>query len=87
MIQTHDPAYTEMLEQTAEARHRLAIPETEAQAALRHEAAKGSLKEALQIRGAQEINQARTILGENEENIKSEAVQHVRAHEAQYGAV
>ena len=87
MIQTHDPAYTEMLEQTAEARHRLAIPETEAQAALRHEAATGSLKEALQIRGAQEINQARTILGENEENIKSEAVQHVRAHEAQYGAV
>ena len=82
-IQTHDPAYTEMLEQTAEARHRMAIAEAEAQANHRHEALTGSLKEALQIREAQEINQARMFLRENEENIKSEAVQHVRAHEAQ----
>lgn len=39
LVQTHDPAYTEMLEQTAAAHHQLAIAETEAQAALRHEAA------------------------------------------------
>ncbi|CAL1163424.1 unnamed protein product, partial [Cladocopium goreaui] len=83
LIQIHDPAYTEMLEQTAEARHRMAIAEAEAQANHRHEALTGSLKEALQIREAQEINQARMFLRENEENIKSEAVQHVRAHEAQ----
>ena len=38
LIQTHDPAYTEMLEQTAEARHRMAIAEAEAQANHRHEA-------------------------------------------------
>ena len=83
LIQTHDPAYTEMLEQTAEARHRMAIAEAEAQANHRHEVMTGSLKEALQIREAQEINQARMFLRENEENIKCEAVQHVRAHEAQ----
>ena len=83
LIQTHDPAYTEMLEQTAEARHRMAIAEAEAQANHRHEALTGSLSEALHIREAQEINQARMFLRENEENIKSEAVQHVRAHEAQ----
>ena len=83
LIQTHDPAYTEMLEQTAEARHRMAIAEAEAQANHRHEVLTGSLKEALQMREAQEINQARMFLRENEENIKSEAVQHVRAHEAQ----
>ena len=83
LIQTHDPAYTEMLEQTAELRHRMAIAEAEAQANHRHEALTGSLKEALQIREAQEINQARMFLRENEENIKSEAVQHVRTHKAQ----
>ena len=83
LIQTHDPVYTELLEQTAEARHRMAIAEAEAQANHRHEALTGSLKEALQMREAQEINQARMFLRENEENIKSEAVQHVRAHEAQ----
>ena len=83
LIQTHEPAYTEMLEQTAEARHRMAIAEAEAQANHRHEVLTGSLKEALQMREAQEINQARMFLRENEENIKSEAVQHVRAHEAQ----
>ena len=32
------PAYAEMIEQTAEARHRFAIAETEAQANQRHEA-------------------------------------------------
>ena len=72
-----------MLEQTAEARHRMAIAEAEAQANHRHEALTGSLKEALQMREAQEIYQARMFLRENEENIKSEAVQRVRAHEAQ----
>ena len=50
LIQTHDPAYySEMIEQTAEARHRLAIAETEAQANQRHEAIAGSLKEALKV--------------------------------------
>ena len=45
LIQTHEPAYTEMLEQTAEARHRMAIAEAEAQANHRHEVLTGSLKE------------------------------------------
>ena len=83
LIQTHDPAYAEMIEQTAEARHRLAIAETEAQANQRHEAIAESLKEALKVHEAQEVTHARVALREKEENIKSEAVQHLRAHEAQ----
>ena len=83
IIQTHDPAYAEVTEQTAKARHRLAIAETEAQANVRHEAIADSLKEALKIHEAQECSHARGALREREENIKSEAVQHVRAHEVQ----
>ena len=45
LIQTHDPACAEMIEQTAEARHRLASAETEAQANFRHKAIADSLKE------------------------------------------
>eukprot|EP00435_Cladocopium_sp_Y103_P058024 s217_g20.t1 len=67
----------------SDARHRVAMAETEAQANHRHEAVTDSLKEALKIREAQEVFQARMALKENEENIKSEAAQHVLAHEAQ----
>eukprot|EP00435_Cladocopium_sp_Y103_P004459 s2071_g1.t1 len=81
LVQTHDPSYTEMLEQTAEARHRLTLAETEAQANQRHEAVTDGLKEALKIREAQEVFQARMALKENEENIKSEAAQHVEAYQ------
>ena len=64
MIQTHDPAYAEMIEQTAEARHRLAIAETEAQANQRHEAIAESLKEALKVHKAQEVTHAKVALRE-----------------------
>ena len=77
LIQTHDPAYAEMIEQTAEARHRLAIAETEAQANFRHEAIADSLKEALKIHEAQEFSHARDALREREENILQ-----VRGHSA-----
>ena len=83
LIQTHDPAYAKMVEQTAEAQHRLAIAETEAQANFRHEAISENLKEALKVHEAQEVNHARVAVREREANTKSEAVQHLRAHEAQ----
>ena len=64
LVQTHDLAYAEMIEQTAEARHRLAIAETEAQANFRHEAIADSLKEALKIHEAQEFSHTRDALRE-----------------------
>ena len=72
LIQTRDPACAEMIEQTAEARHRLAIAETEAHANQRHEAIAEGLREALKVHEAQEVTHARVALREKEENIKSE---------------
>ena len=83
LIQTHDPAYAEMIDHTAEAQHRVAIAERGAHANVPHEAIAENLKEALKVHEAQEVNHARVALREREENIKSEAVQHLRAHEAQ----
>ena len=83
LIQTHDPAYADMIDHTAEAQHRVAIAERGAHANVPHEAIAENLKEALKVHEAQEVNHARVALREREENIKSEAVQHLRAHEAQ----